>query len=324
MNIAWDDLQLFLAVAEERSLSGAARRLRLGQPTLSRRMALLEEALGERLFVRRPQGVELTAAGERLLPGTKRMAEWATEAERSMAGREVTPEGRVRVAAPPGVAFDFLPAVALTLRRTAPGVHLDVLAAVEHLNLARGEADLALRTRAPNEHDLVSVGRAEMGVGAYAAPSYARRLPKKYGITDVAWIAWAPPYDQLPPNPQLAAFIPGFRPAFASDDYVVQMAAAAAGLGAMVLGTGLHRGSRIAELTHLSQIDLGPLARGNAIHLVVAKRMVDVPRIRAVTDAILATIDPRLRPPADPPGALRANRARGSTRTETSAPARTR
>jgi len=298
MNIPWDDLQLFLAVAEEHSLSGAARRLRLGQPTLSRRMALLEETLGERLFVRRHHGVELTAAGERLLPGTQRMAEWATEAQRSMAGREVTPEGRVRVAAPPGVAFDFLPSVALTLRRSAPGVHLDVLAAVEHLNLARGEADLALRTRAPSDHDLVSVARAEIAVGAYAAPSYARHLPKNYGPADVAWIAWAPPYDQLPPNPQLAALIPGFRPAFASDDYVVQMAAAAAGLGAMVLGTGLHRGSRISELTHLSRIDLGPAARGNAIHVVVAKRMVDVPRIRAVTDAILATIDPRLRPPA--------------------------
>ena len=70
------------------------------------------------------------------------------------------------------------------------------------------------------------------------------------------------------------------------------MAAAAAGVGAMVLGAGLHRGSGISKLRRLSRLDLGPAATGAAFHLVVAKRMADVPRIRAVTAAILATFHP--------------------------------
>src|SRR5689334_4201790 len=108
MNIPWEDLQLFLAVAEARSMSAAARTLRLGQPTLSRRMALLEEAVGSALFVRRPDGVAPTPLAERLLPAARRMAEWASEAGRAVAGGERAPEGRVRIAAPPGIAFDFL------------------------------------------------------------------------------------------------------------------------------------------------------------------------------------------------------------------------
>ena len=42
MDIAWNDLRLFLAVAETGSLSGAARKLRVGQPTVTRRLASLD------------------------------------------------------------------------------------------------------------------------------------------------------------------------------------------------------------------------------------------------------------------------------------------
>ena len=64
-------------------------------------------------------------------------------------------------------------------------------------------------------------------------------------------------------------------------------------MGAMLLGRRFHRLSRVGELVELP-IDLGPAAR-MTFHLVVAKRMIDVPRIRAVTDALLGELDP---PPA--------------------------
>lgn len=84
MHLRWDDLKLFLAVHEQGSLSGAARTLKLGQPTLSRRIAELEEAVGEALFDRKKQGASLTAAGQKLLPATQSMAEWANEAALSI------------------------------------------------------------------------------------------------------------------------------------------------------------------------------------------------------------------------------------------------
>ena len=59
MKLRWDDLRLFLAVHEQGSLSGAARMLKLGQPTLSRRIAELETMVGEALFERQSQGASL-------------------------------------------------------------------------------------------------------------------------------------------------------------------------------------------------------------------------------------------------------------------------
>jgi DNA-binding transcriptional LysR family regulator len=288
MDIPWDDLRLFLAVAEARSMSAAARALHVGQPTLSRRIAALEETVDQRLFVRATTGVSLTPAAERLLPMARRMAEWAAEAARGLAGGERRPEGVVRVAAPPGVAFDFLAPVAALLRRKHPGLRLEVLAGIEFVNLVRGDADLALRTRAPQDRDLVVVTEARTRIRAYAAQAYARRLPRGYGLADLDWIAWAPPYQDLPPNPQLAAAIPGFRPIFTSNDFLVQLAALQAGVGAMILAEPYHRRSRAGDLVPLA-LELGVEGHARpAFYLVAARRALDVPRIRAVADLIRA------------------------------------
>ena len=290
MDIAWDDWRLFLAVAAAGSMSGAARALRLGQPTLSRRIGLLEDQLDAPLFVRRPDGVALTPLGERLLPAAQRMADFAGDATRIVAGGERRPEGRVRIAAPPGVAFDFLAPLAAVLRRRAPGLRLEILADIEYVSIARGEADLAIRARAPAEHDLVGVMAVPVTVAPFASRAYARRLPKTYGPADLDWIAWAPPYDQTPPTRELAALLGDkFRPVFTSNDYLVQIAALQAGVGVMILGRRFHRLSRIDELVEL-KMDLGPAAHAT-FHVVVAKRMVDVPRIRAVVEAMRAELD---------------------------------
>jgi len=284
MDIPWDDLRLFLAVAETGSLSAAARRLRLGQPTLSRRMAELEAQLDEALFTRGTGGVVLTAAGERLRPLALRMAEWASEATHAVAKGRRGPEGRVRIAAPPGVAFDFLAPFAAAMRSRAPGITLEVLAGIDYVNLLRGEADLALRSRAPADRDLVCLSETRVEVGVFAAASYARRLPKRYTARDLDWIAWAPPHTDVVPNPQLAALIEGFQPAFASNDYLVQLAALEAGVGAMLLGRPVGR-SRLRHLRQLA-VSLGPAPAYASFYLVGAKRIIEAPRVRRVIEAL--------------------------------------
>ena len=64
--VSWDDLRLFLAVAEHGGLSGAAAHLGTSAPTLGRRMVALEQALGKDLFVRHARGYDLTEDGEAL------------------------------------------------------------------------------------------------------------------------------------------------------------------------------------------------------------------------------------------------------------------
>jgi DNA-binding transcriptional LysR family regulator len=283
MDIPWGDVRLFLGVAETGSLSAAARRLRVAQPTVSRRLADLEARLGEPLFSRSVEGARLTSFGERLVEPARRMAEWAGDLERAAEKREVAPSGVVRITAPPGVAFDFVAPFAGWLCQRLPQVRLEVVSTVQYLDLSRREADLALRTERPAQRDLVTVATLEHDAAAYATRKYIDRLPRGYRLGDVDWIGWAPPLDHLSPNRELAARIPGFRPVFASDDFLVQLRAAEAGIGAMFLGRVRHRFSRPGPLEELA-IDFVRVRA--ALHLVCARSALDIPRVRAVAELL--------------------------------------
>lgn len=288
MDIPWNDIRLFLAVAETGSFSGAARALNIGQPTVSRRIALLEASLGQALFARGVEGAQLTGAGERLVPAARRMAEQAGELARLSSAHEQTPEGTVRIAAPPGVAWDFVTPFARSLRGRLPHIRIEVLASIAYVDLVRGDADLALRLRAPRQRELTSLAALEEPVGVYASPGYAATLPAGYGMADVGWVTWAPPYHTLPPRPQLEAMIPNFRPTFTSDSFLVQWRAVEEGLGAIMLGRSFHPFARKRQL-QLLELDLGGLT--STTYLVCAKTALHSARVRLVAEALVEEIN---------------------------------
>ncbi|WP_256568218.1 LysR family transcriptional regulator [Bradyrhizobium sp. CCGUVB14] len=284
VDLQWDDLRIFLAVCDAGSMSGAARRLKVSQPTLSRRIAEMEYGLGEPLFVRKNQGITLTKTGMRLMPAAQGMAQWATEASRSLDAKNSPVSGRVRITAAPSFALDLLAPFAETLKRKHPQIALEVLASTERLNLSRGEADIALRRYPSDDPDLITVGETVIPIGAYVSKDYARRLPAKHGFRDLDWIAWAGQLEMVSPNPELAAKIPDFRPTFASDDYSVQVAACQAGVGAMILLKTPHRLKRPGELVEL-KLDL-PTSLRAELAIICHKRMADLPKVRTVLDLL--------------------------------------
>ena len=287
MHIPWADLQLFLAVAEAGSLSRASKRLRVTQPTVSRRIAELEARVGEPLFVRTVLGATPTSYGERLLEPARRMAEWAAEVDRTAERAETTPRGTVKLTAPPGIAFDFVAPFAAWMTAHLPDVTLEVVSSIAYLDLSRRDADLALRFAAPLQRDVVVLAKLDLGVGAFASPAYAKTLPKRPRLRDVRWVAWAPPFEHLSPNPELTKAIPGFRPSFASDDFLVQCRAAEAGLGAIFLGRVEHRFITTPKLVELD-IDLGDVPR--SLYLVGARGALEIPRVRAVAELLAAEL----------------------------------
>jgi DNA-binding transcriptional LysR family regulator len=284
MNLPWDDVQLFLAVAESKSLSQAARSLRVGQPTVSRRLAQLEEKLGCVLFQRGTQGATLTSAAERLLEPARKMAEWAAELARAVQREDSAPQGVVRITASPGMAYQLLVPFAARLRKSQPGLRLEIRSTIQYLDLARGEADLALRFRPPAQGDLVSLCVIKTIGVPYVSPAYKKRMKRNATLADLDWIVWAPPFERLSPNPELEAAIPNYRVAFASDDFLVQCRAARAGLGAVILGKVRGPGWVPEGLVPL-EFDLGPAACAE-LHLVCTKRAKDIPRVRAVAELL--------------------------------------
>lgn len=295
MHTSWEDAQTFLAVAEGRSFSAAAGLLGVGQPTISRRVASLESRLGCQLFTRGKQGTALTEAGARLLPAAEQMARWAGEFGRLAQGAEENPAGTVRIAAPPGLAVEVLAPLAAIARERLPQIRLEVLASVDYIDLSRGGADLAIRTRESHEPELATIHSASLEIGVFAAAEYKIRLNKKlrprgpgeasYQIQDLDWITWSFPHEEVAPRPMLERAIPDFRPAFASDNYLVLKSALAAGLGVMVLEK--RSLAYAAPSVELVEIDLGFSLPPSTYYLVCAKSMRYVPRVRAVADLLI-------------------------------------
>jgi DNA-binding transcriptional LysR family regulator len=197
----------------------------------------------------------------------------------------------VRVTASPFVSFDFLAPFAGLLAQKHPGLRLEVLSTTQYLDLARGEADLALRARPPTNEDLKLVYTLEVPHAVFVSQALKAKLPSRPTIQQLPWVAWAPPFEAVTPNPQLEALIPDFTPVFTADNFLVMLAAVEAGVGAMVMGNISHRFSRDRGLVPLD-VDLGPYAKSQ-MHLVCAKSALDIPRVRKVAELLVEELSRR-------------------------------
>ena len=147
---SWDDIRIFLAVARHESLSAAGRALRIDPATVGRRVARLEQALGQPLFAKSPQGYALTDAGQRLLPHAER-AEQATQgASEALAGQTGRLSGQIRIGAPDGCANFLLPQVCAAIARDNPELEIQILAQPRVVNLSKREADMAISVSPPS------------------------------------------------------------------------------------------------------------------------------------------------------------------------------
>ena len=287
MHISWEDAQTFLAIAESGSFSAAGRMLDVGQPAVSRRVSDLEERVGEQLFWRNRRGAKLTEAGARLLPAAQQMARWAAEFDRLAHGEGTTATGVVRVAVPPGFAINVMAPLAVDMAEHSD-VQLEILASIQHLDLARGEADLAVRNRAPTDPELISVYHVTVPSVALAAKTYARCLKGKTSARDVRWLMWAAPYAHLKPGPQMEEHYPEVKPALTSDNYAALQVAMEAGLGAMVQAKVVHPS---VDRSHLVEIKTDLRFPDVERHIVCTKSMRYVPRVKLVIDRLIEVLE---------------------------------
>jgi DNA-binding transcriptional LysR family regulator len=155
--LSWDEFRLVKAIADGRSLVGAAESLGLNHSTVFRRLAALESTIGTRLFERSRAGYQPTAAGEEMVNLATTMADSIVEFERRVAGRDVKPTGDLRITTVDSMAVYFVPAIFAHFRALNPGVFLELILAPQNLNLSRRDADVAIR--ATNEPQETLVGR---------------------------------------------------------------------------------------------------------------------------------------------------------------------
>ncbi len=167
----WDDLKVFLAVARAESLSGAAKSLRLDPATVGRRIARLEQDLGRSLFLKSPQGYQLTPPGTALLARAE-TAETAIIGAQDVAGEAEALTGQIRIGAPDGCANYVLPQVCAGLCRDYPGLELQIVALPRVFNLSKREADMAVTVSQPSTGRLTSQRLTDYHLSLMASESY--------------------------------------------------------------------------------------------------------------------------------------------------------
>ncbi|KZB69841.1 MULTISPECIES: LysR family transcriptional regulator [Thalassospira] len=174
----WNDLRFFVAVAQAGTLSGAARRLGKDHTTVARRIEALEADLGAHLFDRLATGWKLTEAGENLVPVAGRIEEDVLAFERQARGDE-TAHGVVRIAVPPAAGrLLFAPRLA-ELLRDQKNLEYEILGSSVIANLARREADVAVRMATPDQSGLIVRKLTNLRFAVYAAKGYTDRVPRK-------------------------------------------------------------------------------------------------------------------------------------------------
>jgi len=168
----WSALRDFLAVAKTGSLSRAAHDLKISQPTLSRRIAALEEQLSTRLFVRTPRGLLLTDDGEAVLEGARRVEQEALSIERTADASQQTLTGTVRISLTEGLGTAWLPQKLAAFHLQHPGLCVEVLVDNRAVDLVRREADIAVRMFRPTQADLIAKRVGDVVMGLYATKAY--------------------------------------------------------------------------------------------------------------------------------------------------------
>ena len=199
-------VEIFLAVAETGSLSGAARALGTSQPTVGRQVREIEERLGASLFTRQQRGMALTDTGSALLEPARSMREAAGRFETIAAGAGETLLGTVRITASEFMSQYIMPDIIGRIRTAEPDISLDLVVTDATNNLLFREADIAVRMFRPTQLDLVTRHIGGMPVGLFGAKSYLERIGRPNSLEDLLQHDWVG-YDR---NPRI---IEGFREA---------------------------------------------------------------------------------------------------------------
>ena len=177
MRSNWDDLRIFLAVARGDSLSGAGRVLRMDPATVGRRVARLEEALGQPLFAKSPQGYALTEAGARLMSHAEEAEQALGQGAEAVRGTGEGMSGQIRIGAPDGCANFLLPQVCAEIGAQNPDLEIQIVALPRIVNLSHREADIAIGVSAPTAGRLVVQKLTDYRLHLAASEGYLAQHP---------------------------------------------------------------------------------------------------------------------------------------------------
>lgn len=288
MQVNWQRLHIFSTVASEGSLTAAAKRLGLSQPTVGRQVRALEEELGADLFERTAHGLALTPAGAELRPIVEDMRR-AAEAAVRLAGDAGNYHGTVRISCGQWMAR-FLAGNLQDLTNDLPEVRIVIVNSYAFADVGRREAEIAIRNRRPGHGRMVVRRLPGFTYAAYGHRSFVARYPEAQTDERYAACPWAgfdEANDHLPTAMWLAerrGALPDYQ--FTQSINILDTVKAGAALGILPCFVADHDG----DLRRVSP-PFQPVPEGN--WLVINEDLRRAPHVRAVVERLTALFEAR-------------------------------
>lgn len=242
----WSDLSYLVVLARTGRLALASEHLKVDETTIARRIVILEEALGARLFDREKGRFSLTAAGHQVALRAERIEFEIDEIKREVAGIDAEISGVVRVTAPPWMVSHVLVPSLPRLRAKHSELALEMIAEARNLDVARRDADIGVRMSRPvKEQRAVARRLTALDFAVYgpadADPGLLRWINFESGMAGLPQSAWIT--DAIKREGWA-------QPALLVNDSAVALHAVAAGLGKTILPCVL--GDRATGIVRLS------------------------------------------------------------------------
>lgn len=290
----WSSLRIFFAVAEAGGINAAARALRLSPSTVTRTLEELEHQLNVTLFNRGPRGATLTDAGDIAYQRVLTMERTAAALELEIGDLEALPEGKVKLAAPDGVAGYFLTPMLPEFLRAHPGLDLSIDCGLWPDRPLDGEAELTLTYTEPTASDAIARPIANMHyalfasreyINLYGAPSRPEEVLQHPYIHHVAQSHQREIWGE-----KAKAFQVLTHKRIQANSSAVVVQAVKHGIGIGALPTAI-----LSVEPDLVMLDITPLAPAK-LWMVHHREATRSARVRAVADWLRAIFDGRTRP----------------------------
>jgi DNA-binding transcriptional LysR family regulator len=277
ISMEWSDLRIFLAVAREGTLGAAARRLGQSQPTMGRRLRVLEAAVGHTLFQRTDAGFVLTDEGTAVLSHAERIEEEVLGLQRQLDSHDRHLDGTLRISSSDWFGIHMLTPVLAEFAKLQPRVVVELLTDARLYSLPRREADLAFRITPFKEPEVISRRLMHIEYGVYLKSGL--KSPRAGDGAGTPLIAMDSAFGGMPDSVWIQRMLPNAHIVSRSNNRDVQARMCAQGVGVAVLPRPL--GDALAGVR---RIDLGEPPPGRNTYVGYHRDLKRLARLRALLD----------------------------------------
>lgn len=186
----WENLKTLQALAEAKTVRGAAKLLGTHHATVSRRIEQLEQTLGTRLVDRKPEGLDVTVAAEELVALAQNFSDQLLATQRRLEGRDSELSGRVILTFTPPMGESIFASELPAFADRYPQLELHIASTTETLDLSRREADIAIRIANEPSPSLVGKRICAVNISAYASRAYLSDIQAENTHKEARWIGY--------------------------------------------------------------------------------------------------------------------------------------